>query len=82
MSARLGSWFYTHFRHITGAVCFVTDKIHGFNLGPVSSAAGLVSCRTHIADAIFEYGHAILGWDPLPSPYIPESSPGVPSADM
>src|SRR6218665_19485 len=61
---RVGSFFYKHFKHITGAVRHVADKIHSWNVGPVSTVAGLVSTGTHVADHIYDYAHDLFGHTP------------------
>jgi hypothetical protein len=70
---RLGHWLYIHFKHITGGVRHVADKIHGLNLGPVSTVAGLVSQGTHIADSIYNYAHDLYGTKP------PENNAFIPT---
>ena len=64
---RVGSYFYTHFKHITASVWYVTDCLHRLNVGPVSQIAGLVSRGTTIADTIFDWaGDVYKSWYPPP----------------
>lgn len=71
---RLGSWFYRNFKHITSTVRHIADRIHSWNVGPVSSVAGLISRGTHVVDHIYDYAHDLFGHTPPnePNPFTGE----------